>query len=110
MKLNGIKIPTPDDIPIDEKQICKTERMASGRMVKDVVAIKNKYSLSYKGLLPDDAMTFINIFRAGNSVSFEYEDAEGSHNKTVYLTSLPRELYRFKPQYTQNVSITLEEE
>lgn len=110
MKLNGIEIPRPQNFNIEPTEIAKVDRMASGRMVKDVVAIKNKYSLSYDGLLPADAKTFINIYQAGNAVSFEYEDSEGLHTVLVYLTSLPREIFIYKPEYTQNISIVLEEE
>lgn len=110
LKLNGTKIPTPeDDVQIDEIEISRTERTASGRLVKDIIAIKNTYTLAYAGLLLDDALTFINAFRAGEPVTFEYEDVEGIQSKQVYVQSLPRKIYNPKPEYTKDVTIVLEE-
>jgi len=110
LKLNGTKIPTPEnDVQIEEIEISAAERTASGRMVKDIIAIKNAYTLTYDGLLPADALTFINAFRSGEPVTFEYEDVEGLQTKQVYVQSLPRKIYNPKPEYTKDVTIVLEE-
>lgn len=110
MKLNGINIPTPEeDLEIEEVEIGKSERTASGRLVKDMVTTKNTYTLPYRGLLPADALTFINLYRTGESVIFEYEDVEGTHSKEVYINPLPRKIYNPKPRYTKDVTVTLEE-
>jgi hypothetical protein len=110
LKLNGTKIPIPEnDIQIDEIEISRAERTVSGRLVKDIIAIKKTFTLSYAGLLPADALTFINAYRIGEPVTFEYEDVEGSHSKQVYIHSLPRSIYNPKPQYTKNITVVLEE-
>ena len=110
LKLNGTEIPTPErDIQIDEIEISRAERTASGRLVKDIIAVKKTYTLQYAGLLPTDALTFINAYRTGEPVTFEYEDVEGSHSKKVYIHSLPRSIYAPKPQYTKDITVTLEE-
>jgi hypothetical protein len=110
VKLNGINIPTPrEDMEIKETEIGKSERTASGRLVKDITTTKNTYTLSYKGLLPADALTFINLYRSGEAVIFEYEDVEGIHSKEVYINPLPRKIYNLKPQYTKDVTVIFEE-
>lgn len=110
MKLNGIEIPTPEnDVQIKEIEIAREERMASGKLVKDIVTTKLRFILTYKGLLPSDALTFINAFRAGKPVTFEYEDFEGLHTKLVFVQSIPRKIFNPKPQYIKDVTITLEE-
>lgn len=111
MKLNGQTIPTPfQNVAIDYIEISKSERTASGRLVKDIVTIKKQFSISYRGLKPSDAQIFIDAYELGEPVEFEYEDFEGTHNTTVYVVSLPREIYSPKPNYTANVTITLEED
>ena len=110
LKLNGIEIPTPEtDVQIDEIEISRAERTVNGRLVKDIIAIKKTFTLSYAGLLPADALTFINAYRTGEPVTFEYEDVEGAHSKQVYIHPLPRSIYNPKPQYTKDITITLEE-
>lgn len=110
MKLNGIEIPTPEtDVQIDEIEISRAERTVSGRLVKDIVTTKLRFTLQYKGLLPNDALIFINAYRTGEPVTFEYEDVEGSHSKQVYIHPLPRSIYNPKPQYTKNITVILEE-
>ena len=110
MKLNGIEIPTPEtDVQIDEIEISRAERTVSGRLVKDIIAIKKTFTLSYAGLLPADALTFINAYHNGNPVIFQYEDVTGTHSVEVYIQSLPRSVYNPKPEYTKDITIVLEE-
>jgi len=110
LKLNGTEIPTPErDIQIDEIEIAREERMASGKLVKEIIATKLRFTLQYKGLLPNDALIFINAYRNGEPVTFEYEDVTGTHSVEVYIQSLPRSIYNPKPEYTKDITITLEE-
>lgn len=111
MKLNGITIPTPEnDVQITPIEIGVEDRTTSGRMVKDIKATKHIFVLPYSGLLPVDALIFINAYKSGNPVPFEYEDVEGAHTKNVFINPLPRKIYNPKPEYTKDVTITLEEE
>lgn len=110
MKLNGTTIPKPHSFDMDYEEIAKKERVASGKLVKDMVAIKRLYNLTYRGLKPNDMKAFINIFKTGKAVEFEYEDAEGTVIVNVSITSLPRSIYLCKPEYSLNVIITFEEE
>ena len=110
MKLNGQEIPTPrQNMSIDYIEISKKERTITGRLVKDIVAIKRIFSITYQGLTPEQALIFIDAYRSGMAVSFEFEDIRGPETTTVYIQSLPREIYSHKPRYSQNVTITLEE-
>ena len=110
LKLNGTKIPIPEtDVQIDEIEISRAERTASGRLVKDIIAVKKTYTLQYAGLLPSHALTFINAYHNGNPVIFQYEDVTGTHSVEVYIQSLPRSIYNPKPEYTKDITITLEE-
>lgn len=110
MKLNGQMIPMPRrNIAIEYAEISRSERAVTGRLVKEKVVIKKRFSIPYNGLKPDDALIFINAFEAGKPVLFEYDDVRGPQTATVYITGVPREIYSYKPNYTANVTITLEE-
>jgi hypothetical protein len=111
MKLNQQTIPTPKkNVQIEYNEISKSSRVASGLMVKDIIAVKRIFSLSYNGLKPEEALIFINAYKAGESVEFEFDDIEGIETAKVFVTALPREIYIHEPNYTKNVKITLEEE
>lgn len=109
MKLNGTEIPRPKTFGINHKEISRRERTASGRMVKDITAIKRIFNLSYTGLSAQAMKTFLDVYRAGKAVPFSYDAAGGSDTVNVYLESLPHEVFLFRPQYSQNITITLEE-
>jgi hypothetical protein len=111
MKLNGYTIPTPrQNIAVEYAEISRSERTVTGRLVKEKISIKKRFTLTYQGLTPDQALIFINAFEAGKPVLFEYEDVRGAQTATVYITGVPREIYSPKPNYTANVTITLEEQ
>lgn len=110
MRLNGQTIPTPrQNITIDYIELSRSERTTTGRLVKEKIATKKRFSIPYQGLKPEEALIFINAFEAGKPVLFEYEDVRGAQTAIVYVTGIPREIYSYKPQYTANVNITLEE-
>jgi hypothetical protein len=110
MKLNGYTIPTPrQNIAVEYIEISRSERTVTGRLVKEKITIKKRFSIPYAGLKPEEALIFINAFEAGKPVLFEYEDVRGAQTATVYVTGVPREIYSPKPNYTANVTITLEE-
>ena len=111
MKLNGHTIPAPrQNIAVEYTEISRSERTVTGRLVKEKIGIKKRFTLTYHGLTPDQALIFINAYEAGKPIPFEYEDTRGTQKATVYVTSIPREIYSYKPRYTANVSITLEEQ
>jgi hypothetical protein len=111
MKLNYLEIPTPkQNIAIEYNEISTSKRTVSGLMVKDIVGIKRVFGLKYSGLKPDEALIFIDIYKAGKPVEFEFEDVSGKEMARVYITALPREIFIYEPRYTKDINITLEEE
>ncbi|MDW5300760.1 MAG: hypothetical protein SA378_11600 [Sedimentibacter sp.] len=111
MKINNITVQAPlaENFKINPVEQCKTTRTASGRLVKNVIAIKNNYSLTYKGLRYSDYQTFLNVFLAGNSVPFTYLDNDIERTATVFIMSMPRGIYQDKSTISHGVTITLEE-
>src|SRR5690606_2041352 len=111
LKLNGQTIPTPrENITIEYIEISRTERTITGRMAKDIIAIKRRFTLTYQGLTSEQALIFLNVYRSGRPVTFEYIDVQGVQTARVYIMSLPREIFTPRPRYTQNVTIMMEEE
>lgn len=109
MKLNGFEIPHPEEMNIDPVEYGVSRRTASGRLVKDVISVKNNYSLRYKGLKSTTATIFKNAYKAVNAVPFEYEDSDGIKIVYVNIKSLPYSIFKYNPKLNQNITITMEE-
>jgi len=109
MKLNNLIIPTPKQMNIEPVELSKTARTVSGRKVKDIIAIKRNFNLSYQGLKPDSFIIFKTVYYAGKAVLLEYEDAEGPQIANVMINTLPYSLLKQNPKLSQNVTMALEE-
>ncbi len=109
MKLNSITIIEPESMDINPVEYGVSARTASGKLVKDIIAVKNNYKLSYKGLKAATAKTFKDAYIAGTSVPFEYKDSDGTKTVTVNIVSLPYSILKYNTNLNQNVTITLEE-
>lgn len=109
MKLNGTEVLDPEEMKVNPVEYGVSARTASGRYVKDIIAIKNSYTLTYKGLKSTTASVFKNVYLSGNSVPFEYKDSDGIKTVQVSITSLPYSILKHNTTLNQNVTITLEE-
>jgi len=111
MKINNIIVQAPikSNFTINPVEYATKARTASGKMVKDIIAIKRDFALNYNGLNYADYYTFLNIFTVGESVPFEYEDNNVNVTTEVYITAMPRGIYQELSNISFGISITLEE-
>lgn len=103
------EMPRPERVSIEYIEISRKNRTASAKLVKDIIAIKQIFTISYKGLTTNNINMFLQIYQARKAVNFIYDDAGKVKSTMVYLTNFPRELFIPKPQYSKNITITLEE-
>ena len=104
-----VEIQKPDGFSIDPFEIASEARTASGLLVKDIIAIKNRYTLSYDGFTPEDTNHIKDLLISGQKMSFIYDDAGVEEQAYVYIKSFPRELFVHDYDYSKNITITLEE-
>lgn len=104
-----IEILDPDSFRIVPFELSKKVTMASGRTVKEIIAIKNNFILNYDAMSPDDINPFIEIFTNNGVVNFIYEDRGITKNAIVSIAEIPRDLFVYDWQYSENVTISLEE-
>jgi len=104
-----VTLQDPDGFKIEPFEIAKIDRTASGKKVKDVIAVKHRYTLFYKALEPEDVRILVNFYLSGDSLSFLYSDSGEEKQAVVDITSIPRELFIYDWQYSENINITLEE-
>lgn len=108
---------TVKEVPLP---IEKSTRLASGKMVKDVVAIKRVFNFSYK-LLPGKDADVADSGVGRNSIREMYDDS-GTYNLrvpldvggyddvTVYFEKYSEERARAAPHYLWNLSFSVVEE
>lgn len=106
---NEQDIPKPKQMSISEIEIAKAERTASGKLVKDIIAIKKKIQLKYDGLTAVSFNLFRSYFEAGEPVNFIYDEAGQTKIVQCYITEIPRQVFVFNPSYVSDITITLEE-
>lgn len=104
-----VEMPSPESLSIEQNEICRTERTASGRMVKDVVAVKKAISLSYPALEIEQFSKIKFFYESGKLVKFEYVESGTPCEIEAYITNLPREIVVYDTDYVSDVKITLEE-
>ncbi|KHO62670.1 hypothetical protein THYS13_07330 [Thermoanaerobacter sp. YS13] len=102
-------IPRPKQISIVDKEIAKADRTASGKLVKDIIAIKKEIQLKYDGLTPTSFNLFRTYFEAGKPINFIYDEAGQTKTIQCYITEMPRQVFIHNTNYVSDITITLEE-
>lgn len=75
-KINGVAIPTPSEYTFDVEDLSSqnTGRTLDGTMHKDVVAVKDTYTCTWKKLSWQDAADLLNAIDAKEQFSFTHAD------------------------------------
>lgn len=75
-KINGATIPTPSEYSFDVEDLSSdnTGRTLDGKMHKDVVAVKDSYTCTWKRLSWQDAATLLNAIDGKTQFSFTHAD------------------------------------
>jgi len=103
-------IPKPDSFKISPIKIERTERTASGRLVKDVIAKKKQFQLSYKGLDASITAMLENLYYDTEGfLSFVYESNGVDKNAIVDFADFDKEKLPSRDEYWK-VDIVLEEQ
>ena len=75
-KINGVAIPTPSEYQFDVEDLSSenTGRTLDGVMHKDVVAVKDTYTCTWKKLSWQDTADLLNAINAKEQFSFTHAD------------------------------------
>lgn len=75
-KIDGVDIPTPStyDFNIEDLSSEETGRSLDGVMHKDVVAVKDYYTVTWKKLSAEDAALLLNLVDGKTSLTFTHVD------------------------------------
>jgi len=95
IKLNGIQIKSPKDFRISHYKLTKAGRVASGKMVMEVIAKKRKFELDYEVLKGKDLRTILDILNTDQSFfELEYIENDEVHTATVYVGEISYRRFR----------------
>lgn len=103
-------IPAPSGFKIDDQPISREGRTASGKLVKDIIAVKKKFTLDYAALTYSEVQLLLAEYQRCTFLSFIYPDCGSDKQCTVWFTSFPREKLLLATEYWGNFSITLDEQ
>lgn len=106
-----VLLPSPQKFAITEREICREGRLASGKLVKDVIAVKRTFRLEYNILSATDLNTILTEYDRHTFLSFKYPDRGVTKTATVAFTEMPRELFRTGAvEQWRNIVFTLVEQ
>jgi hypothetical protein len=85
LKIAGTTVAAPAELKVGRFDISKSDRVASGKMVMEIIATKRRVDVVW-GMLPDDKLaTIIDTITANKPFfTLEYPDAGGSQTMTCY--------------------------
>lgn len=103
-------IPTPSAFAITPREIAREGRTASGRLVKDVIAVKRTFTLTYSALTSAEVAILLTEYDRQQFLSFIYPDRGADRTATVWFAEFPRERLLHQSEYWGNFDIVLEEQ
>lgn len=95
IKISNTTIKTPSGFLIERYNITKSGRVASGKMVMELIAKKRKFNFTYNTINGDELNTILSLID-GNNLFFQLSYQENGIDKaaTVYAGAIPSNLYR----------------
>lgn len=112
--LNNVLLPDPDDFEIKETEISKDKRMASGKMLKEVIAIKKTFIIEYDSIKPVDLEKLKTLRAVGDFMEFRYFDNEVEKTATVWFNPFDKKMKltdsEFQGKYWGDIKLELEEQ
>ena len=87
MTLGNSTIAWPSSFSIEPQELAKINRTASGKTIKEVIAVKKKFSLKWNNLKGTDYQAIKALIAGAAFLSFVYPDNGTTATVTVYTDS-----------------------
>lgn len=112
LTINGQNIPVPSRFTISHYKLSKAGRVASGKMMMDIIARKKTFSFQYEVLNGANIKVLLSLLDTNEAfVEFTYrDDDEEIKTATVYPGAISRDAFRSSPWYWKNVQFDLIEQ
>ncbi len=114
MQINGTTIKTPTDLKVGVFRITKAERLASGNMAMEIIAVKRRLDLKWAIIADTDLKQILNILESKVFHTVVYPDPQGGEVAaiTTYVGDINQEAWQKLggTRYWRDVSIALIEQ
>lgn len=114
IKINGVRIKQPKNPKYSTYNLTKAGRVASGKMMMDLVAKKQKLFFEYEILGGADLQQILNLIDGENMFFLvEFDDFDGPKSFTGYVGEIDRTIQRSNTNsgwYWTNVGFNLIEQ
>lgn len=113
MIINGVTIKTPTELKVGVFRITKSERLASGKMVMEVIAIKRRLDMRWEIITDVELQKIMNTLESRVFHTVTYPDPQKGENATItaYAGDINYDVWqKVGNRYWQNVSISLIEQ
>lgn len=105
LRINGIDIKEPKDFEVSYFNLTKSGRLASGKMVIDIIAEKRKFPFKYEIISGPKLKIITDIIRFNPFFTLEYEDDGVLQSAIVYSGAITKTKARTgNVWYWKNVS------
>lgn len=112
--IDGIQVKTPTGLKVGTFRITKSERLASGRMAMEIIAVKRRLDLSYAIIEDTDLKQLLDLLDAKVFHEVVYPDPQNGEQATItaYVGDTGQEAGQriAGTRYWQDVSVALIEQ
>lgn len=108
-KINGNSIRDPSSFNISHRKIEVKRRLASGKLVVDVISVKEVITLTYSYLEDFEAEYWRNLFISNEFFDFTYVLNGVEYTRNVWLSDLPLDLLNMSQEFWGSTTIEMEE-
>lgn len=111
LTINNTQVRTPTELKVATFRISRAERLASGLMSMEIVAVKRRLDLNYSFILETDIKLIMDLLESKVYHTVVYPDSQKgeSHTITVYLGDIGQNAGQriANTRYWRDVSIAL---
>lgn len=108
--LGNVEIPFPTSFRVEPFDIKYADRVASGKLVIDKVASKERYKLEYEAPELSDLANFFTLKALDSFLTFRFDRNGVFESKIVWFEEIVYEGEYVSPESWKNVEIVLEEQ
>lgn len=97
VKINGVEIKPllPENLAVERYNLTKSGRVASGKMVMDIIAKKRRLELNYPVLSGTEFQQILDLIDGYDPFfTVEWLDHGGWHSAVCYAGAIPQTFYR----------------
>ena len=114
MTIDGVQIKTPTELKVGIFRLSKAERLASGKMVMDIIATKRRLDLSWEIIEDNELQKILDLLDSRVFHTVVYPDPQSGEEYTItaYVRDINQEIFQKRGgvRYWRGVTLALIEQ